>query len=57
MRRMVFIFLIVGLLLGLSVNAFHLNAQDTSSEPEEENGPNIFLGGLVLIWFLLHKLL
>jgi hypothetical protein len=63
---MVFIFLIVGLLLGLSTHALYLNAQDTaesSPDLEEENGQNVFLSGLVfiigmvLIWFLLHKLL
>lgn len=67
MHRLVSILLVAGLLLGLSISPMGILAQDNSgtvTDPEEMgDSPNYFLGGLVfiiglvLLWFLLHKLL
>ncbi|NIM12925.1 MAG: hypothetical protein GTO45_12430 [Candidatus Aminicenantes bacterium] len=67
MRKLAFIILIVGLLLGMVANVpYLLDAQEDASavsEFEEEETPNIFMNGLifivglVLLWFLFYRLL
>ena len=67
MRKLLLIFLLVGLLLGMGLNTqFFLIAQDTAkaaAEFEDEAPPNIFMNGLifiiglVLLWYLFYKLL
>lgn len=67
MRKSIFIILLVGFLLGVGFNPSIAYSQDnTGALPDTENGgenPNYFMNGvvfiigLVLLWFLFHKLL